>query len=440
MVTRIDPKKVLPPFATHAGEALFNNGIIPYWAPLGPGIGDHKVMVDGADTTPAYLYAKLTAGTGITLTVLNVGGNETIQIDASAAVGITSINLDTTAAQTLTTSTTGTDFTISDPGLGSHVFNLPIASAVNTGKLSNTDWSTFNSKQNALSFGNLTDVGTDGITITGGTGAVIGAGTSISQHVADATHNGYLSSADWNTFNSHLTSTLADTKIFIGSVTNVATAQTLSLSASGGAFTLADTGVLTMPNADTATRGLLTATDWNTFNNKQNALSFGNLTDVGTDGITVTGGTGAVIGAGTSIAQHVADVSHNGYLSSTDWGIFNGKASPKTTFGLNGMTAVIQDTITWGITLTESVNFANWKIHGWANADNTGSGSIQLRIAKNGVDMVGTGNKPTLSSAQDNSAAISGWTSTTGVAGDVLVISVVASSVVSLIGCSVEFY
>jgi hypothetical protein len=50
-------------------------------------------------------------------------------------------------------------------------------------------------------FGNLTDVGTDGITITGGTSAVLGSGTSISQHVADTTHNGYLASTDWNTFN-----------------------------------------------------------------------------------------------------------------------------------------------------------------------------------------------------------------------------------------------
>lgn len=49
--------------------------------------------------------------------------------------------------------------------------------------------------------GNLTDAGTDGITVTGGTGAVFGSGTSLSQHVADATHNGYLSSADWSTFN-----------------------------------------------------------------------------------------------------------------------------------------------------------------------------------------------------------------------------------------------
>lgn len=59
-----------------------------------------------------------------------------------------------------------------------------------------------NSKQSTLTTGNLTDVGTDGITVTGGTGSVIGSGTSISQHVADSTHNGYLSDTDWSTFNS----------------------------------------------------------------------------------------------------------------------------------------------------------------------------------------------------------------------------------------------
>lgn len=77
--------------------------------------------------------------------------------------------------------------------------------------------------------------------------------------------------------------------------------------------------------ANTSTTGVLTSTDWNTFNNKQSTLTLGNLTDVGTDGIVVTGGLGAVIGSGTSIAQHVADTTHNGYLSSTDWNTFNGK-------------------------------------------------------------------------------------------------------------------
>lgn len=50
----------------------------------------------------------------------------------------------------------------------------------------------------------------------------------------------------------------------------------------------------------------------------------GNLTAAGTDGIAVTGGTSATIGS-ASIAQQVADATHNGYLSSADWVAFNAK-------------------------------------------------------------------------------------------------------------------
>ena len=67
----------------------------------------------------------------------------------------------------------------------------------------------------------------------------------------------------------------------------------------------------------------------------------GNLTDAGTDGITVTGGTGAVVGSGTSFAQHVADSTHNGYLSSTDWSTFNGKG---TVTSVSGTTNQINST------------------------------------------------------------------------------------------------
>ena len=51
----------------------------------------------------------------------------------------------------------------------------------------------------------------------------------------------------------------------------------------------------------------------------------GNLTDAGADGITVTSGSGAVIGLGTSFAQHVSDIAHAGYLNAADWATFNGK-------------------------------------------------------------------------------------------------------------------
>lgn len=54
----------------------------------------------------------------------------------------------------------------------------------------------------ASATGNLSETGSSVLTITGGAGAVIGLGTTIQVQKADATHSGYLSAADWNTFNS----------------------------------------------------------------------------------------------------------------------------------------------------------------------------------------------------------------------------------------------
>lgn len=85
------------------------------------------------------------------------------------------------------------------------------------------------------------------------------------------------------------------------------------------------TNTMTCRSATGSDSGCLSSTDWNTFNGKQNSLTIGDLTAAGTDGIVITGGTGAIIGAGTSLAQHVADASHNGYVTSTDWSTFNGK-------------------------------------------------------------------------------------------------------------------
>lgn len=86
-------------------------------------------------------------------------------------------------------------------------------------------------------------------------------------------------------------------------------------------------GVFSIPASTSSTDGYLTASNFTVFNNKQNALTFGTISDSSSDGITVTGGINAIIGSGVSISQQGSSSSTNGYLSSGDWTTFNSKQS-----------------------------------------------------------------------------------------------------------------
>lgn len=104
----------------------------------------------------------------------------------------------------------------------------------------------------AATTGDLTDAGTDGITITSGTGAVLGSGTSIAQHVADSTHNGYLSSTDWTTFNNKGS----------GTVTSVS-GTTNRITSTGGATPVIDISASYVGQSSITTLGTITTGVWN---------------------------------------------------------------------------------------------------------------------------------------------------------------------------------
>lgn len=74
------------------------------------------------------------------------------EVHTTYAIGLSSLNGLTESTQNFAVGTSGTDFAISSAG-STHTFNLPTASAVNRGALSSADWSTFNSKEPAITAG-----------------------------------------------------------------------------------------------------------------------------------------------------------------------------------------------------------------------------------------------------------------------------------------------
>ena len=89
---------------------------------------------------------------------LHTENSNLCEVLTTFSTGLNALNGLTTQVQYFATGTSGTDFNISSV-TDTHTFNLPIASGTNTGKLSNTDWTTFNSKQNTIT---LTTTGSSG--------------------------------------------------------------------------------------------------------------------------------------------------------------------------------------------------------------------------------------------------------------------------------------
>lgn len=145
--------------------------------------------------------------------------------------------------------------TIASTGGGGGIPEAPIDG--NTYARKNAAWVTISG---SVTTGNLTEAVSSILSIGNGTGAVVGTGTTIQVKQASGSQNGFLSSADWTTFNG-----------------------------------------------------------------KQGALTLGNFTETNSAVLTITGGTGAIVGSGLTVQVKQSSAGQSGYLSSTDWSTFNAK-------------------------------------------------------------------------------------------------------------------
>ena len=307
---------------------------------------NNKVSVSGAIGTPSSGIATNITGlpltTGVTgiLPVANGGsGTATPSIVAGTNVTVTgtwpnqTINASGGGGGTVTSVTATSP--VASTGGSAPVISMPVASSSVNGYLSSTDWTTFNSKQAAGSY----------VTV----GGALGTPSS-----------GTLTNCTFPTLNQNTTGTAAGLSSILAvasggtgtatpalvagsnvTITGTWPNQTINSTASGGgggtvtsvaALTLGTSGTdlsstvangtttpvitLNVPTASASNRGVLSAADWTTFNNK------------GSGTVTSVTGTAPVVSSGgttPAISMAAASTSTNGYLTSTDWNTFNGK-------------------------------------------------------------------------------------------------------------------
>jgi microcystin-dependent protein len=131
---------------------------------------------------------------------------------------------------------------LSSSGGSTPTLSLPAATSSQNGYLTSANWTTFNGKESTLTFSSPLSRSVN----------------TISLPVATASANGYLSSTDWATFNAK-------------APTNRTISTTVPLSGGGA---LSGNLTLSMPVATNNANGYLSSNDWATFNAKESALTF----------------------------------------------------------------------------------------------------------------------------------------------------------------------
>jgi hypothetical protein len=235
---------------------------------------------------------------------LHTEDNHLCQVITTFSTGLTALNGLTAQVQSLAVGTSGTDFAISSSS-STHTFNLPTASATNRGALSSADWSAFNGKVTSVSGTSpiassggatpaisIADAAADGTTKGASaftasdfnaTAGVISIDYTNGQ-AASASAKGFLTSADWTTFNGKQAALtpaaltkVDDTNVTLtlGGTPSTALLQSTSLTL-GWTGTLADARIASAATWNAKQAALVSGTNIKTINSAS-ILGSGNI-------------------------------------------------------------------------------------------------------------------------------------------------------------------
>jgi trimeric autotransporter adhesin len=282
------------------GQVYYYNGTI--WTTIGgAGGGGSSQGIEIAGNT---IRLNTTAGTSVNLSAAAPTNGQLLVWDSSVGTGAwTSTPAPTATGQTLSWSQATGKWTVATgtlPTLGGDVSGTLPAMSVDRLKGTTISATTPTAGQvlqfNAGAWTPTTLVGpgtgsltttTTGLTITGGTNAVNGAGATINIQNASATQGGLITQTDWNTFNNKgngvVTSISGTAPITVGGTAAVPTLSLANTTVTAGSYgtstaipqlaidaqgRITSASNQSIPTANTTTSGLLSNTDWNTFNGK----------------------------------------------------------------------------------------------------------------------------------------------------------------------------
>ena len=339
------------------------------------------------DRLAVKIYATNSGGK---TTTIHTQDGHLCQIITTFSTGITALNGLTAQVQYFQVGTSGTDFNISST-TATHTFNLPTASAANRGALSSADWSIFNGKQPQLNGTGF--VKASGTTITydnstyylasnpsafialtalsAGTGISYNNTTGVITNSAPDQTVSLTAGAGISVSGSYPSFTIAST---ITQYTDALARAAISLTTTGtsGAATYNNTtGVLNIPQYTDQFVGTVTSVGLSS----------------ATSGVTI--GSSPITTSGTiTLAIATATTSQNGLLSSTDWTTFNNKQSaltnPVTGTGTTNYLPKFTGTSTIGNSIVQD-DGTNATVGGGLTS------SSFLRVNKNGSDSLGAG-------------------------------------------------